>query len=132
MEGGLKLGADQFLLKSDRNNKEALEIVNVIYIITCVVIILLIPLGLSNHLLSVLTKAIIFAIFAMSLDILVGFTGLFSLGHAAYFGVSGYTIALLVTHFEIQSFWVNAPMALLITVLVSDVFGVFALRVSDA
>jgi branched-chain amino acid transport system permease protein len=80
----------------------------------------------------VLTKAIIFAVFAMSLDILVGFTGLFSLGHAAYFGVSGYTVALLVTHFEIQSFWISAPAAILVTVLVSALFGVLALRVSDA
>jgi branched-chain amino acid transport system permease protein len=126
------LGAEQFLLKSDTNNNKGLGILNIVFIITCVVSVSLIPSVLSKHLLSVLTKAIIFSIFAMSLDILVGYTGLFSLGHAAYFGVSSYTVALLVTHFEIQSFWINAPMALLITVLLSAFFGIFALRVSDA
>ena len=39
---------------------------------------------------------LIFALFAMSLDLLLGYAGLASLGHAAYFGVAAYTVALLV------------------------------------
>ena len=38
---------------------------------------------------------LIFALFAMSLDLLLGYTGLASLGHAAFFGVAAYTVALL-------------------------------------
>jgi branched-chain amino acid transport system permease protein len=37
-----------------------------------------------------LSKVLIMAIFAMSLDLLVGYTGLVSFGHAAYFGLAGY------------------------------------------
>jgi ABC-type branched-subunit amino acid transport system permease subunit len=40
-------------------------------------------------------KTLVLAIFAMSLDLLVGFTGLVSFGHAAYFGVAAYAVALL-------------------------------------
>ncbi len=46
----------------------------------------------------------IFAIFAMSLDILVGYTGLPSMGHAAYFGAAAYTTAFLFLA-GVKSFW---------------------------
>jgi branched-chain amino acid transport system permease protein len=41
------------------------------------------------------TRMMIMAIFAMSLDLLLGVTGLVSLGHAAYFGLAGYALAFL-------------------------------------
>ncbi len=44
-----------------------------------------------------MTQMIIFAILAMSLDILLGYTGLPSLGHAGIFGVAAYAIAILST-----------------------------------
>ena len=47
--------------------------------------------------LTVLTQALIAAMLAMSLDILLGYTGLPSLGHAAYFGVGAYAVAILAT-----------------------------------
>ena len=43
---------------------------------------------------QLLTKIMILSIFALSLDLLVGYTGLVSLGHAAYFGVAAYALAL--------------------------------------
>ena len=46
------------------------------------------------------TRAMAFAILAMSLDILLGFTGLASLGQAAYFGVGAYLTAVLATKFH--------------------------------
>src|SRR5690606_24459006 len=45
------------------------------------------PLG-GNYLLGITSEILIFAIFAMSLNLLVGYTGLLSFGHAAFFGVS--------------------------------------------
>src|SRR5205807_695599 len=53
------------------------------------------PAVLSSYQLSLLTKMLIFGIFAMSLDLLLGYAGLPSLGHAAYFGVAAYTVGLL-------------------------------------
>jgi len=49
-----------------------------------------VPLVAGTFYLQLLTKIMILAIFAMSLDLLVGFTGLVSLGHAAYFGLAAY------------------------------------------
>ena len=40
-------------------------------------------------------QVLVLAIFAMSLDLLVGFTGLVSFGHAAYFGIAAYAVAIL-------------------------------------
>jgi branched-chain amino acid transport system permease protein len=45
------------------------------------------------------------AIFAMSLDLLVGFTGLVSFGHAAYFGIAAYAVALMAPKYEAASLW---------------------------
>src|SRR5262249_45002298 len=47
--------------------------------------------------LTLVTQALVVAILAMSLDVLLGYTGLPSLGHAAYWGVGAYAVALLAT-----------------------------------
>ncbi len=52
------------------------------------------------------------AIFAMSLDLLVGYTGLVSLGHAAFFGLAGYTLALVSPQYEAASLWTSLPLAI--------------------
>ena len=59
-----------------------------------------------------MARAFSFAIFAMSLDLLVGYTGLFSLGHAAFFGAGSYSVAMLFLHAGISSFWITAPLEL--------------------
>ena len=46
---------------------------------------------------SLVTEILVFGILAMSLDILLGYTGLPSLGHAAYFGVASYAAAIVMT-----------------------------------
>jgi branched-chain amino acid transport system permease protein len=56
----------------------------------------LLPLFLPSFYTGLLSLILIFAIFAMSLDILQGYTGLPSLGHAAFYGVGAYTAALLM------------------------------------
>ena len=56
-----------------------------------VVLILLLPAFVSSYYVGLVIQMFIMAVFAMSLNILVGYTGLPSLGHAAYFGVAAYT-----------------------------------------
>ena len=56
----------------------------------------LLPMLLSEYALDLVVKIIIYAIFALSLELLVGTTGLISLGHAAFFGIAAYVTALLV------------------------------------
>src|SRR5262249_34522572 len=61
------------------------------------------------------TRAMVFAILAMSLDILLGFTGLASLGQAAYFGVGAYLTAILANNYGFGlkwDFWLMIPIGM--------------------
>jgi branched-chain amino acid transport system permease protein len=84
--------------------------------------------GLS--LVSLMTKILIYGLLVMSLDLLVGYTGLWSFGHAAFFGIGAYTTGILIKHFDVTSFWLSAPAGVLMAVLAACVFGLIALRVS--
>jgi branched-chain amino acid transport system permease protein len=57
------------------------------------------PWVLARHQLSLLTELLIFGLFAMSLDLIMGYTGLLSFGHAAYFGLGAYASALVLLEF---------------------------------
>jgi len=94
-------------------------------------ILLALPLALSSYQLGLLTKMLIFAIFAMSLNLLLGYTGLPSLGHAAFFGAASYTVSLLSLRVTHNSFWIDFPSGLLMAVAVAAFFGVLALRTHE-
>jgi len=93
-------------------------------------VLLVLPPFLSTYYLSMLTKVLIFAIFAMSLDLLVGYTGLLSLGHAAFLGVAGYTAGILMIRYGIESFWLVMPLGILAAGIAAAIIGYIALRVS--
>jgi branched-chain amino acid transport system permease protein len=99
------------------------------YVIAGVILIILPPFT-SAYIQGILMKILIYGIFALSLNLLIGYTGLFSFGHAAFFGVGGYTAGILMVRCGIESFWLLAPASVLVTALVASVFGIIALRVS--
>lgn len=84
----------------------------------------------ATFFLQKLTSIMILAIFAMSLDLLVGITGLISLGHAAFFGMAGYTLALLAPEYEAANIWVVLPASLAAAGLGALVVGVLCVRTS--
>ncbi|BAE51676.1 branched-chain amino acid ABC transporter permease [Paramagnetospirillum magneticum] len=89
------------------------------------------PLAFSAKyafLLQKLTGIMILAILAMSLDLLVGVAGLVSLGHAAFFGLGGYMLALLSPQYEAANAWVVLPAAMGAVAAVSAVVGFLAIR----
>ncbi len=94
------------------------------------IILLALPPFLSNYHLSILTKVLIFAIFAISLDLILGYTGLLSLGHAAYLGIAGYTAGILMVRYGLDSFWVVMPLGILAAGIAAAIIGYIALRVS--
>lgn len=94
------------------------------------IVVILLPPFLPLYIQSLMTKTLIFAILAMAFDLAIGYTGLLTLGHAAYFGVGGYTIGLLMLHYDITSLWISAPIAILMATLVAAIFGLIALRVT--
>jgi branched-chain amino acid transport system permease protein len=69
-------------------------------------------------------------IFAMSLDLLIGYTGLVSFGHAAYFGVAGYVLALVSPQYEAASLWTSLPIAIGASALLAFAIGALVLRTS--
>lgn len=77
---------------------------------------------------EMVTRMMIMAIFAMSLDLLQGVTGLVSLGHAAYFGLAGYALAFLTPQTEAVSLWWTLPVAVLASGLAALVIGFFVVR----
>jgi len=92
-------------------------------------ILLILPAtGLSSYYLRILISANILAIFAASWDLLVGRTGQISLGHALFFGIGGYTTALLFKYFELP-LWITIPAALLIGTSAAFLIGFPCLRV---
>ena len=96
-----------------------------------VVLLVLLPLALSSYQLGLLTKMLIFALFAMSLNLILGYAGLPSLGHAAYFGVGAYTVGLLAVK-VVDNFWLDFGAGLLAAGVTSALFGLLALRARGA
>ena len=82
---------------------------------------------LPSYPLTLLTQAVIVAILAMSLDVLLGYTGLASLGHAAYFGVAAYAVAILSTQYQ-RGFVVCFIVGVGLAAVVAAVFGLLAIR----
>ncbi len=77
---------------------------------------------------QMVARMMILAIFAMSLDLLLGVTGLVSLGHAAYFGLAGYALAFLTPETGPASLWWTLPVAVGASALAALVIGFFVVR----
>jgi branched-chain amino acid transport system permease protein len=85
----------------------------------------------TPFLLLLITRILIFAILAMSLDLLLGFTGIASLGHAAFLGLGAYLTAILAVryHFGLGwDFWLVILLGSLLGAATAALFGLFALR----
>ena len=99
----------------------------------------LVPLWLGDYGRSLVTETLLFCIFAMSLDLLMGYTGLISFGHAAFFGVGAYAVAVLGTLFGIHpalgvlgAVCVAAPLAAAIGFLCIRTSGVYFIMLTLA
>jgi branched-chain amino acid transport system permease protein len=88
------------------------------------------PLFLSTYEEGLMTRFLIFALFAMSYNVVFGYAGLLSLGHAAFFGAGGYTVAILKLHYNVDLFWASAPLGVVVATITAALFGLIALRVA--
>jgi len=94
---------------------------------TAVALVAVVAPFLPSYPLTLVTQVAIMAVLAMSLDVLLGYTGLPSLGHAAYFGVAAYAVGILST--ERQAGFVTCLLAgLVLAALTAAVFGLVAIR----
>jgi branched-chain amino acid transport system permease protein len=91
---------------------------------------ILLPPFISAYGRTMIAKVLIYGIFALSLNLLFGYAGLFSLGHAAFFGVGAYTAAILMARCGIESFWLVMVGSLLSVTLCAAFFGIISLKVA--
>ena len=88
----------------------------------------LLPLVVRDqYFMNVIVLCGIYALFALSLDLVVGYLGVFSFGHAAFFGLGAYAAGLLQTRYAL-SFWVTLPASMLLAGALGLLFTVPALR----
>jgi branched-chain amino acid transport system permease protein len=114
---------------ANNNKTQKNRVVSLLPYLIGVLILAILPPFLPTYYLSMLTKVVIFGIFAMGLDLIHGYTGLVTLGQAAYLGVAGYTFGLLMVRAGINSFWVLVPLAILMSAITAAIIGYMALRV---
>jgi branched-chain amino acid transport system permease protein len=92
------------------------------------VALLAFPFFSTDFYAQMVARMMILAIFAMSLDLLQGVTGLVSLGHAAYFGLAGYVLAFLTPEGNAVSLWWTLPAAVAASGMAALVIGFFVVR----
>jgi branched-chain amino acid transport system permease protein len=101
--------------------------------IACVVVVaalMLVPLSGSRYLIDLSTEIIIYMLFALSLNVIIGFSGNVSFGHAAYFSIGGYTCVILLTTYH----WpvvLALPAAVIMAGLVAAFVGYFCVKLND-
>jgi branched-chain amino acid transport system permease protein len=91
------------------------------------VVLASVPVWVANpYYVNIASQILFWAIFALALNVLVGYAGLVSLGHAGLFGMAGYTAGLLLA--AGYGHWLAIPAALVATVATAAIFAVLSLR----
>jgi branched-chain amino acid transport system permease protein len=97
-------------------------------LVACLVLLPVYAHGVGNlFLLSLFTRIVILAMAAVSLNLIMGFGGMVSFGHAAYIGIGGYVVGILA-HEGIPWGFVQWPLALLLSALFALGIGALSLR----
>ena len=92
-----------------------------------IIILILLPLFSSEHVKVVAMQIFIFGVFAISYDILLGYTGIASFGHAIFFGTGAYVTALLMLKSGF-SFWATLPFVVIGCAVIGLLIGLLTLR----
>ena len=106
---------------------------NILFFIILIVLIAFPFVADSRTLTILLTQIFIFSILAMSYDILLGYTGIVSFGHAMFFGIGAYATAIMLNTFEatIPVFIGSILLGILLSALVSFFVGLLTLRLKS-
>ena len=112
--------------QSHRLGAEALPIAMFLLLVT---IPILAPLAGGGYLLSFSARVMIFAIAAVALDLLVGYCGLISFGHAAFIGLGAYAVGILSAH-GISEALMSLPVAIAVAALFAFLTGLVCMRTS--
>ncbi len=88
------------------------------------------PLVAESYYLRLVTRIMVTGLFAMSLDLLVGYAGLVSLGHAAFYGAAAYTVGLIVNKAGITDVAILLPASLAVAAVLALAIGALSIRTS--
>ena len=105
----------------------------ILIVVAALVVVAIVVPNTNSFVILLATRALAFAILVMSLDILLGYTGLASLGQAAYLGVGAYLTAILATNYQFGlgwDFWLVVVLGILLGAALAAVFGLLAIRAS--
>jgi branched-chain amino acid transport system permease protein len=95
-------------------------------------ILLLVPLmGLSTYVMHILILVLMWSVIGMAWNLLGGYTGQVSFGHAAFFGVGAYTAGILYQHLGISAWW-GLPVCIVVLTVLSLIIGFICLRLRGA
>jgi branched-chain amino acid transport system permease protein len=92
------------------------------------VVLGVLPLVADQYQTILLSYGLVMAIAALGFNLLLGYTGLLSFGHSAYFGVGAYTVALMVKYLGVVSMELHLLAAVAGSVLITAIFGVACVR----
>jgi len=107
--------------------------IKVLAVVAALAAIALIIPSTNSFVILLATRALAFSILVMSLDLLLGFTGLASLGQAAYLGVGAYLTAILAARYQIglgYDFWLVVLLGVFGGAALAALFGLLAIRAS--
>src|SRR5918994_648001 len=99
-----------------------------LWMVPVVVVLLLVPQVTDIYQTQLFTYGLVFAIAALGFNLLLGYTGLLSFGHSAYFGLGAYSAAFMVRYLGIGSMELYILGGILITGAVSAIFGYICVR----
>jgi branched-chain amino acid transport system permease protein len=99
-----------------------------LYISPLVLLLVLLPYLTDPYQTLLLSYGLIMAIAALGFNLLLGYTGLLSFGHSAYFGVGAYAVAFMVKYLRVTSMEVFLLGGVLATLIVTALFGAICVR----
>src|SRR5438552_19108988 len=86
------------------------------------------PFVVPTYYMQFASKVLIMGILAMALNLVVGFGGLVSMCHAAFFGLAGYALAIATSKYDPASFWTSFPLAIGMSAFAALVIGALTPR----
>lgn len=95
--------------------------------VVVLILLFLAPMALSKYWTYLMAEVMIFALFAISFNVLFGFTGMLSFGQASIFGAGAYSIALMLIHVT-GSWWLAFAASVLISTGVAVIIGLFSIH----
>jgi branched-chain amino acid transport system permease protein len=101
----------------------------IIALVVLIALMAMVPLTGSTYFIYLATQIAIFVLFATSLNLLVGYGGLVSFGHAAFFAIGGYSCAVLLQTLGLPLL-LALPGAMLLTAVLSTIIGFFCVRLT--